>query len=207
MEYLSNIIDPQTAIQTLGLIGVLLIIFAESGLFFGFFLPGDSLLFTAGLFAAQGKLSLSLLLVGATIAAILGDSIGYTFGKKVGPALFSREDSIFFHKKHALRAKSFYERYGTKTIVLARFVPIVRTFAPILAGIGTMSYKTFISYNIIGGILWVMSITLAGYFLGTIFPGIAQHLDLVIVCIIALSLIPFVIEYIKEKRKTRTPAV
>ncbi len=199
--------DAEAVVRTLGLVGIIAIVFAESGLFFGFFLPGDSLLFTAGLFASQGSLSITWLLVGATIAAILGDSVGYAFGKRVGPKLFSREDSLLFHKKHALRAKAFYERYGTKTIVLARFVPVVRTFAPIVAGIGGMPYKTFLTYNIVGGVTWVCSLSLGGYFLGTLFPAVKDHLDAIIVGIIFISIIPLIIEFIRERRKKNVPTV
>lgn len=207
MEYLLQLMDAEAVVRTLGLVGIIAIVFAESGLFFGFFLPGDSLLFTAGLFASQGSLSITWLLVGATIAAILGDSVGYAFGKRVGPKLFSREESLLFHKKHALRAKAFYERYGTKTIVLARFVPVVRTFAPIVAGIGGMPYKTFLIYNIVGGVTWVFSLSLAGYFLGTLFPGVSDHLDAIIIGIIFISIIPLIIEFIREKRKKNVPTV
>lgn len=200
---MTQFLDPQFILGTVGLIGVIAIIFAESGLFFGFFLPGDSLLFTAGLFASQGHMNLFALLFGCAVAAIVGDSVGYFFGKKVGPALFSREDSFFFHKKHAERAKTFYDKYGVKTIVLARFVPVIRTFAPIVAGIGDMPYRTFISFNIIGGILWTTLMTLLGFFLGTLFPGIKNYLDIVIILIILLSLVPVGVEWLKERRRPR----
>ena len=192
--------DPRALIEAVGLIGIITIIFAESGLFFGFFLPGDSLLFTAGLLASQGLISIELLVIGTMIAAIVGDSVGYAFGKKIGPALFSREDSFFFHKKHALRAKAFYEKHGVKTIILARFIPIVRTFAPIVAGIGDMKYTTFLSYNIIGGVIWTSSMTLFGYFLGTLVPQTEKYLHVIIIAIIVLSFVPIVIEYIRERR-------
>lgn len=195
-------LDPKFLIETIGLFGVFAIIFAESGLFFGFFLPGDSLLFTAGLFAAQGYISIILLVIGSILAAILGDSVGYAFGKKVGPKLFSREDSIFFHKKHALRAKAFYEKHGVKAIILARFIPIVRTFAPIVAGIGEMSYPLFLRWNILGGILWTSSMTLFGYFLGKIVPNIEKYLHLIIILIILISFIPILVEYLREKKTT-----
>jgi len=207
MSLLSYLFNPENLIQTVGLAGLILIIFAESGLFFGFFLPGDSLLFTAGLFASQGYFSLSLLVIGSSIAAILGDSVGYAFGKKVGPRLFSRQDSFFFHQKHAERARVFYEKHGKKTIILARFVPIVRTFAPIIAGIGGMHYKTFISYNIIGGIAWAGGISLAGYFLGTLFPHAQDYLHIIVIVIIVASLIPILVEYIREKKKQNTQAL
>jgi len=193
-------INPEFLITTLGFAGILAIVFAESGLFFGFFLPGDSLLFTAGLFASQGYFHITWLLVGISIAAILGDSVGYTFGKKIGPAIFSREDSFFFHKRHIEEAKIFYEKYGVKTIILARFIPIIRTFAPIVAGVGAMKYRTFITYNVIGGILWTLLLTLSGYFFGSIFPETKKYLDLIIIGIILVSFIPVIIEWVKARR-------
>lgn len=197
---MAQLLDPQFLVQTLGLVGVIVIVFAESGLFFGFFFPGDSLLFTAGLFASQGHLNIYILVIGSILAAILGDSVGYSFGRKVGPKLFSREDSFFFHKKHAERAKVFYEKYGVKTIILARFVPIVRTFAPIVAGVGEMKYKTFISYNVIGGVLWAGTMTLAGFFLGKAFPEISAYLHLIIAAIIVISIIPIVLEWWRARK-------
>ncbi len=196
-------LDPKFLIETLGTIGIIAIVFAESGLFFGFFLPGDSLLFTAGLFASQGHLTLSVLLIGSAIAAIAGDSVGYAFGKRVGPALFSREDSFIFHKKHALRAEAFYKKHGVKTILLARFVPIIRTFAPIIAGVGKMPYKTFLAWNVAGGLLWTQLSILGGYYLGQVVPGIEKYLEVVILGIIALSLLPIVIEILRERAKSR----
>jgi membrane-associated protein len=193
-------LQPQHLIALVGLVGIIAVVFAESGLFFGFFLPGDSLLFTAGLFASQGSLNIWWLVIGCAIAAIAGDSVGYTFGKKVGPKLFSREDSFFFHKKHAERAKAFYEKYGKKAIVLARFVPIVRTFAPIVAGIGGMAYKTFLSFNVIGGMAWTFLLTLAGYFLGRAFPTTEKYLNYIVILIIVISIIPIVIEWLRERR-------
>lgn len=194
-------LQPQHLIEAVGLAGIILVIFAESGLFFGFFLPGDSLLFTAGLIASQGTIDIWWLVIGCAVAAIVGDSVGYAFGKRVGPALFSREDSFFFHKKHAERARDFYERHGKKTIILARFVPIVRTFAPIVAGIGGMAYKTFLSFNIIGGLAWTFLLSLSGYFLGRAFPETERYLNLIIVSIIVLSLVPILIEWLRERRK------
>lgn len=194
-EYL----NPTFLIQTLGLIGVLAIIFAESGLFFGFFLPGDSLLFTAGLFASQGYLNITLLMLGGVVAAILGDNVGYAFGKRVGPAIFNREDSMLFHKEHLERARTFYEQHGVKTIILARFVPIVRTFAPIVAGMGGMKYTTFLLYNIIGGVLWVFGLSLLGFTLGNLVPDIDRYLLPIVLCIIFLSFIPVIIEYVKHR--------
>jgi membrane-associated protein len=194
-------LDPLFLIQTVGLLGVICIVFAESGLFFGFFLPGDSLLFTAGFLASQGLMNPWILLIGSIIAAITGDSVGYVFGRKVGPKLFSREDSIFFHKKHILRAEKFYEKYGKKTIFLARFVPIVRTFAPIVAGVGKMNYRTFISYNFIGGIIWPALMVSGGYFLGRIIPNVDKYILPIVLVIIVLSVVPVVYEILKEKRE------
>jgi len=193
-------LDPQFLIQTVGLAGILAIVFAESGLFFGFFLPGDSLLFTAGLFASQGYFSITWLAIGCIVAAIVGDSVGYAFGRRVGPALFSKEDSFFFHKKHIDRASAFYAKYGVKTIILARFVPVVRTFAPIVAGIGQMRYRTFITYNIVGGVLWAGSMTLGGFFLGSLVPNSEKYLHLIIIGIIATSFIPILLEWMKARR-------
>ena len=149
-----DLIDPLFIIKTLGLLGVVLIVFAESGLFFGFFFPGDSLLFTAGFLASQDLISIYWLLILCFLAAVLGDNVGYAFGKKTGPMIFTKEDSLLFHKKHIEKAHKFYEKYGKKTIIFARFVPIVRTFAPIVAGVAGMDYKTFLSFNLIGGFIW-----------------------------------------------------
>ncbi len=200
MDFILSLTDPRIIIQTLGLLGILAVIFAESGLFFGFFLPGDSLLFIAGVFASQGYFSFTHLVIGGIIAAILGDNVGYTFGKKVGPKLFTKEDSLFFKKEYALRAQKFYEKHGVKTIILARFVPIVRTFAPIVAGIALMPRKTFMTYNIIGGIVWVTSLSSAGYILGELVPNLDAYIDIIVLGIIALSFVPLIIEYYKEKR-------
>ncbi len=197
-------LQPQYLIQTLGLLGVIAIIFAESGLFFGFFLPGDSLLFTAGLFASQGYLSIVWLVIGAALAAIFGDSVGYLFGKKTGPKLFTRDDSFFFHKKHAQRAEEFYKSYGVQAIIFARFIPIVRTFAPIVAGVGGMKYKTFISFNVIGGIAWTALLALSGYFLGRVYPGTERYLNWIIIFIIVVSIFPLAIKWIRS-RHTATP--
>lgn len=184
--------DPITLIQTFGTIGVFAMVFAESGLFFGFFLPGDSLLFSAGLLAGTGFLNIWVLLVGCIIFAILGDSAGYWFGKKIGYKIFYKEDSFFFNKKYIDRAKMFFEKYGKKAILFARFVPIVRTFVPILAGVGNMEYKYFIPYNITGGISWVLIMTLLGYFLGNLIPGIEHYIIYIALGIIVVSFVPVV---------------
>jgi membrane-associated protein len=198
MEFLKYI-DPAFLVATFGLLGVFAIVFAESGLFFGFFLPGDSLLFTAGLLASQGHFNILLLWLGCTVCAIAGDSVGYAFGKKVGPQIFFREDSFFFHKRHIDRTRAFYEKYGKKTIVLARFVPIVRTFAPILAGVGQMEYRTFLSYNIIGGALWSTLLISLGYGLGSAIPSIDRYLLPIVLLIIVISFVPILIEWIKSR--------
>lgn len=185
-------------IKTIGLAGILLIIYAESGLLIGFFLPGDSLLFTAGFLASQGIFSLPVLIIGCFLAAILGDSTGYLIGRRVGKRLFQREDSLLFHKKNVIRAQEFYEKHGSKTIVLARFVPIVRTFAPIVAGIGDMHYPRFVTYNIVGGFLWAGGVTLAGYFLGNVIPDVDKYLLPIIVAIILISVAPAAYHILKD---------
>lgn len=185
-------------IETIGYLGIFVIIFAETGLLIGFFLPGDSLLFTAGFLASQEILSLPILLVTTFTAAVLGDSVGYTFGKRVGKRLFKREDSLFFHKNHALKAQQFYEKHGPKTIVIARFLPIVRTFAPIVAGIGTMHYRRFVTYNIIGACLWAIGVSVAGYFLGSLIPDVDKYLLPIILIIIILSVLPTAIHILKD---------
>ncbi len=194
-------LDLFTVIQTAGYLGLFAIIFAESGLFFGFFLPGDSLLFTAGLVASQGTLNIVLLIVLLAIGAILGDNVGYWFGAKVGSALFRREDSYFFRKKHLERTREFYARYGPRAVVFARFVPVVRTFTPILAGVGTMPYQTFLRYNLLGGLLWTSGITLLGYFLGGIIPNLESYLFPVVLGIIILSFLPVAWEVWKQRKR------
>jgi membrane-associated protein len=188
-------------IKAVGYIGLFLIIFAESGLLIGFFLPGDSLLFTAGFLASQGYLNIYGLIVLVAAAAIIGDSVGYTFGLKVGPKIFKKEDSLLFHKDNLMKAEKFYEDHGPKTIVLARFIPFVRTFAPILAGVGKMHYKTFLSYNIIGGLLWAISIPIAGFFLGRLIPDIDKYLLPIILGIIVLSVAPSLYHLIRSRKK------
>jgi len=188
-------------IESLGLLGIFFVVFSESGLFFGFFFPGDSLLFSAGLLASAGYFNIFYLFVGSFICAVLGDSVGYWTGKKLGPRIFSKPDSFFFNKNNLDKTAKFYERYGKKTIVLARFVPIIRTFAPILAGAGNMKYSNFISYNIIGGFLWTFVIIFGGYFLGNSVKNIDQYILPITAIIILLSLIPFFTEFIKAKNK------
>ncbi len=201
MSSLLSYLDPLVIIKTLGLIGVIAIVFAESGLFFGFFLPGDSLLFTAGFLASQDLISIWWLLIFCFIAAVAGDNVGYYFGKKVGPSIFSREDSLFFHKKHIEKAHTFYERHGKKTILLARFIPIVRTFVPIIAGVAKMEYKSFMLYNLMGGFLWSWGMLGFGYLLGQVIPNADKYLTPIILVIIVISFIPAVIEFFKQKKK------
>jgi membrane-associated protein len=195
--------DLESTLQTIGLIGLFAIVFAESGLFFGFFLPGDSLLFTAGLLSSQGHLApLPVILVGCFVAAVAGDQVGYLFGARVGPSLFRRPDSRVFKQEYVEKARAFFERHGSKTIVLARFVPIVRTFAPILAGVGEMQYRTFVTFNLLGGLLWAVGVTTLGYVLGETAPWVEDYLLLVIAVIILLSLLPVAIEVLRSRRST-----
>ena len=194
-------LDPEWLISTFGLLGILAIVFAESGLFFGFFLPGDSLLFTAGLLTADGQyitapLWLVCLLI--TIAAVAGDQVGYLFGRKVGPALFRRPNSRFFKQEHVIKAHDFFEKYGARSIVLARFVPIVRTFTPIVAGVSKMNYRTFVIYNVIGGILWGTGVTVLGYFLGQI-PFVKANIELILIGIVVVSVLPIVFELLRAR--------
>lgn len=192
--------DMVALIEWGGYVGLTVIIFAESGLFFGFFLPGDSLLFTAGFLASQGYLNIWILAPLLFIAAVTGDSVGYAFGYRVGPALFSRADSRFLKKEYLVRTEHFFEKYGSRAIIIARFIPIVRTFTPILAGVGKMRYATFLSFNIIGAGLWALGLTYLGYFLGSVIPGIDQYLLPIILAIIIISVLPPCYEYWKSRR-------
>jgi membrane-associated protein len=210
-----GVLDPKFWIEKVGFFGVVAIIFAESGLLIGFFLPGDSLLFTAGFIASKPDLSkigitqdinfpLLPLLICVALAAILGDQVGYLFGQRVGPALFRRPDSRLFKMENVERAQKFFDRYGAKTIVLARFVPIVRTFAPVIAGVSKMKYRTFVTYNIIGGLLWGVGITLLGYFLGQV-QFFQDHLELAVLCVVAISLLPIAVEILRTRRQRTKP--
>ncbi|GIG88909.1 DedA family protein [Plantactinospora endophytica] len=194
-------LDPEWLISTFGLLGILAIVFAESGLLIGFFLPGDSLLFTAGLLTADGEyitypLWLVCLLI--TIAAIAGDQVGYAFGKKVGPALFRRPNSKLFKQENLIKAHEFFEKYGARSVVLARFVPIVRTFTPIVAGVSGMRYRTFVIYNVIGGILWGTGVTVLGFFLGQI-PFVKANIELILIAIVFVSVVPIIIELLRAR--------
>jgi membrane-associated protein len=200
LDLLHQIYDVKTLIAWGGLVLICAIVFVETGLLFGFFLPGDSLLVTAGILAAADVLSLWQLLLFVPLCAIAGDQLNYYMGRKAGDFLYQRPDSVLFKKKYLLRAHEFYEKYGAKTIVLARFVPIVRTFAPAVAGAAKMNYKTFVSYNVFGGILWVFLTVLGGYFLGSIIPDIDKYLHLIIVLVVLASFVPFAVEYYKHKK-------
>jgi len=188
-------------IKLTGYLGIFTAIFAETGLLVGFVLPGDSLLFTAGYLASLGFFNVYLLSLIIFVAAVVGDSVGYAFGAKTGPKIFKQEDSIFFHKKNIERAQKFYDKYGSLTIVWARFIPIVRTFAPIVAGVGKMEYKKFLFFNIIGGFFWSISLTFAGYYLPAVFPGIDKYLTPLIILIIFVSILPPLIQFLKEIKK------
>lgn len=178
-------------------------VFAETGMLVGFFLPGDSLLVTAGIFASRGQLDITLLVALLIGATLLGDSIGYLIGYKLGPKIFKKEKSFFFRKDYILKTKNFYDKYGGMTIVVARFMPIIRTFAATVAGVGQMKYSKFLMYDIIGGVSWVLSMTFAGYFLGQLFPGVVKRLEIVIIIVVFVSLLPAIIKFISHKLKKK----
>ncbi|MET9820501.1 VTT domain-containing protein [Streptomyces sp. NPDC006349] len=196
-------LDPDQLISTFGLIGILVIVFAESGLLIGFFLPGDSLLFTAGLLVAAHRYltqPLWLLCLLVVIAAALGDQAGYLFGRKAGPALFRRPDSRLFKQENVEKAGAFFDTYGPRSLVLTRFVPVVRTFTPIVAGVSAMHYRTFVLFNLIGAALWGTGVVLLGYFLGQI-AFVSAHIELILVAIVALSLLPLAVEYLRARHR------
>ncbi|RYD82499.1 MAG: DedA family protein [Sphingobacteriales bacterium] len=198
-------INPEHIIQTGGFVILMLVIFAETGLFFGFFFPGDSLLFTAGLLASTKPELLDtpiiLLLLGLTAAGIAGNFVGYWFGSSMGARLFKKEDSLIFKKKYITMTEGFYERYGRMALIAGRFLPIIRTFAPIMAGVIKMDFKKFIAYNIIGSVLWIFSFTLAGYFLGMAFPQIKNYLEYIIIGLVIITIIPVIRTYLRERKK------
>lgn len=177
-------LEPKHLIETVGIIGIVLIVFAESGILLGFFLPGDTLLFTAGFLASQGYFNIYVLIAAVFIAAVAGDSVGYSIGHKLGPKVFTKEDSLLFDKDHILKAQKFYDAHGGKTIILARFIPIIRTFAPVVAGVGKMHYTFFLAYNIIGGAIWAIGVTTLGYWLGAKIPNIDAYILPVLALII-----------------------
>jgi membrane-associated protein len=200
-----DFLDPEFLISSFGLLGILAIVFAESGLLIGFFFPGDSLLFTTGLLVADGRyltFPLWLVCLLITISAIAGDQVGYLFGRKVGPALFRRPNSRVFKQENLAKAHEFFDRYGARSIVLARFVPIVRTFTPIVAGVSRMHYRTFVTYNIIGGVLWGTGVTVLGYFLGQV-PFVKNNIEPILVGIVFLSVLPIAVEILRGWRASR----
>ncbi len=204
-ELFHRLRDLPALVQWAGYLGLTLIIFAETGLLAGFFLPGDSLLVTAGLLASQPNFGLNVWKLGAilTVAAIAGDNFGYQIGRATGPRIFTRDNSLLFNKKHLLRSQAFYEKHGGKTIVFARFMPIVRTFAPVVAGVGRMRYRSFLFYSVVGGFAWIWSMLLLGFLLGRTVPGVAQHIEKVILLVIFLSISPGIIGWWRERAATK----
>ncbi len=204
-EWISQIkhyIDPHT-ITNAGYAVMMAVVFAETGLAAGFFFPGDSLLVVAGLFAAKGDLSLPILLSTLTVAGIVGDAVGFWTGAKLGKRLFNKPESLLFKPSHLAHAHAFYEKYGPKTIIMARFIPIIRTFAPIVAGAADMSYGRFVLYNVVGGVSWVFSMLLGGYFLGRVIPNLDKHIEKVALVVIFISILPPLIEYWNSRKKSR----
>jgi membrane-associated protein len=194
-------LDPEKLINRWGLVGIGLIVFAETGLLIGFFLPGDSLLFTAGLLSARGTLpNVVFVAITCFVAAVLGDQVGYQIGHRAGPALFDRPKSRLFNPEHVVKAQRYFDQHGPKTILLARFVPIVRTFAPVVAGIGQMKYRTFVAYNVIGGVVWGIGLSVAGWALGKRFPSLVNRIDLLAPLIVLVSLLPIIFEFVKHRR-------
>jgi membrane-associated protein len=205
VDLLHQIYDVEGIIRWGGLLMLVAIVFAETGLMIGFFLPGDSLLVTAGIFAAAGHLDIVSLLLWVTLAAIVGDQLGYYIGHRTGPRIFRREDSLLFKREHLIRARDFYEKHGGKTIILARFIPIIRTFAPVVAGVGQMQYRRFVMFNVVGGFLWVWSMSLLGVFLGNAVPDIDRHIHVVIAIVVFLSILPAIIEYFRSRGRVVEP--
>lgn len=186
-------------LRAVGYAGIWAIVFAESGLLVGFFLPGDSLLFTAGFLASQGFFNIVILCLITFTAAVIGDNVGYQFGKKAGPRVFKKEDSLIFNKEHIKKSQAFYEKHGGKTIIIARFVPVVRTFAPVIAGVGEMKYRSFFIYNIIGALIWAVGVTLLGYFLGNVIPDVDRYLLPIALLIVFVSIAPGVWHLFKDQ--------
>jgi membrane-associated protein len=207
LDFFHRIRDVRALIAWGGYVGLTAIIFAETGLLVGFFLPGDSLLVTAGLLAAtMGVFNVWLLGLLLTVASILGNTAGYAIGRAAGPRLFSREDSLLFNKKHLYRAHEFYERHGGKTVVIARFMPIVRTFVPVVAGMAQMGYRRYTIYNVVGGLGWIWSMLFIGYFLGRYIPGVDRHIEAVILLVIFVSFLPGIIGWLRARNARKEPA-
>ena len=205
-DFFRTIYNVPEVIRMGGMAGLIAIVFAETGLMIGFFLPGDSLLVTAGLFAARGHLDITWLNISLILAAVIGDATGYWIGYRAGKALYNRPQSFFFRRDHLLKTHEFYEKHGGKTIIIARFMPIVRTFAPVVAGAAYMTYRQVAVYNVIGGVLWVTSMTLTGYFLAKTIPDIDKHLHLVVATVIFLSLLPGIIAWLRSRKQSQPPA-
>lgn len=208
LDLFHQLTDVQQLVRLGGYVGVTTIIFAETGLLIGFFLPGDSLLVTAGLLSTQPQFGLNMWLLGAlvTAAAVLGNSVGYAIGKVTGPRLFTRNDSLLFKKEHLFRAHAFYERHGGKTLVIARFMPIVRTFVPVVAGLAEMEFRAYTAYNVLGGVLWIWSMLFIGYFLGRYIPGVENHITKVILVVIFLSLLPGLVSWQRQRMRAAADA-
>jgi membrane-associated protein len=206
-QLLHALYDVEGLVRAGGPLLVCIVVFVETGLFVGFFLPGDSLLVTAGVFAAAGTIPLWYLLLPVTICAIVGDQLGYWIGRGLGASLYTRKESFFFRRSHLQRAHDFYEKYGGKTVILARFVPIVRTFCPPVAGAAGMTYAKYVTYDVPGGILWVCSMILGGYLLGRSIPNIGQKIHYVIAAVIVVSLIPAAIGILRERRQIKIAAL
>lgn len=200
---LSNLPD---LIQWAGFVGMTIIIFSETGLLVGFFLPGDSLLVTAGLLGAKGYFNVYTLAPLLTLAAIGGNSTGYLIGRGTGPRIFRRENSLLFNKKHAMRAHDFYERYGRKTIILAQFMPIIRTFSPVVAGVGGMRFRAFFGYSALGAVAWIWSMMFTGFFLGRYIPGIDKHIEIVVIIVILVSIMPGIVSGARARTRNRSGA-
>ena len=200
---LPGVFDLHELVKTVSYLGLFAIVFAETGLLAGFFLPGDSLLITAGLVAAEGILSLPVVVLVCTTAAIVGDSTGYWIGSRFGTRLFNRPKSRWFDPAHVEKARAYFDRYGPRTLVVARFVPIVRTFAPTVAGVARMDYRTFLLWNVIGGVLWGAGVPVAGYYLGQLIPNLEKYLLLVIGVVIVLSVVPIALELRSSRRAPR----
>ena len=205
LDFLKQLVNPESIIHYGGIYLLLFVVFAETGLFVGFFLPGDSLLFTAGLLCSTGILEIHpiLLVVLIIIAAVAGNMVGYVFGKKMGPMLFTRKSGILFRQEHLVAANEFYKKHGKKTIILSRFLPIVRTFAPIVAGIVKLDYHKFFIYSLVGAFFWVNTLVLTGYFMGKYIPGIKDYLGYIVIFLIVITSIPFIINSIKKRLKPR----
>jgi membrane-associated protein len=205
-SFFSTVYNVPELIRLVGFVGIVAIIFAETGLLIGFFLPGDSLLITAGLFAARGDFNIVVLDVALLAAAVLGNATGYWIGRRAGPALYSRPNSLLFRREHLRITHEYYERHGGKTIVLAQFIPILRTFAPVVAGVAEMRYRDFGTYNVVGAVLWIGSMTWAGYALGNFIPNIESRIHIVVAIVIGLSLLPPVIAWVRRQMHKPRPS-